>query len=177
MNAYTPADVMELFRADLAAWAAEHKATVLLARDAWSALSLLLDGPAALRLILNWGGDEPLGDQPEALASAHAIEVYVSCNLGLAAEPDAALARAGVKRPSLLESVHAVRERILSLSVLDHETGEPLSARYAGCEPVVTPEGIPLASYKIKTWFDAAFPDYAAREVDAPLAAPVDETQ
>jgi hypothetical protein len=165
MNAYTPAQILALYQADLKVWARDNKATLSIARDPYHVLELLAETPAGLRLILHWNGDAPVGDQEEAIGSNNNIEVVLSYNMGLMAQPDAALVTAQPNRPALLKLVSDVRERVLSLGVTDAETGAGLSARYAGCETVATPEGIPLAAYKLKFEFDAALPDYDMRSV------------
>jgi hypothetical protein len=164
MNAYTPAQLLALYQADLNTWAMIKKAKLSIAKDPWHVLELLAESPAGLRLILHWAGDDSLGDQNEAIGSANHLEVIVSYNLGLTAKPDAALTQDQPNRPALLKLVSDIRERVLSLFIPDAETAVSLSARYSGCETVTTPEGLPLAAYKLKFEFDAAFPDYDMRE-------------
>ena len=165
MNAYTPAELLDLYKTDLEAWCAENKAQLSLARDPYHVLELLAQSPAGMRLILHWAGDDNAGEQDEAIGSVNRLEVILSYNLGLTAKPDLALLQAQVDRPALLTLISVVRNRVLSLYVIDAETGARLSARSAGCETVTTPDGIPLAAYKLKFEFDAALPDYELREV------------
>ena len=166
MNAFTPAEILALYQADLQIWARANKALVSIAKDPYHVLELLYETPAGLRLILHWAGDDALGEQEEAIGSNNKLEVIVSYNLGLMAKTDAALVQAQPNRPALLTLVSDVRLRVLSLSVPDDETGVDLAARHAGCETVTTPEGVPLAAYKLKFEFDAAFPDYDMREAE-----------
>jgi hypothetical protein len=163
MNAYSPAQLLSLYDADLKVWASANKAAMSIAKDPWNVLELLCATPVGLKLILHWAGDDNLGDQEEAFGSNNKIEMTLGYNMGLTAHPDQALLTAQPNRPALLTLINTVRERVLSLCVTDAETDVELSARYAGCETVTTPEGVPLAAYKLKFEFDAAFPDYDMR--------------
>ena len=165
MNAYSPAELLNLYKTDLNDWASKNKAVVFIAKDPWNILELLAQSPAGMRIILAWAGDQALGEQVQAIGSTNKLEVILSYNLGLTVQPDAALLQASADRPALLDIISDLRNRVLSLCVPDAETGVDLSARYVEGDIVTTPDGIPLSAYKLKFEFDAAFPDYDMREV------------
>jgi len=154
-------EMLALFRARLETWTRNNRALLSIAKDPWNALEMLAEAPAGLRVILNWSGDAAAGNLDGGeFGSVNNVEVIVSYNLGLTAKPDAALLSAQPNRPALLRCVSEIRECILSLGVEDEASDELVSPGYVGCEPVITPEGIPLAAFRLRFTFVAAFPDY-----------------
>lgn len=143
-------------RNGLASFAAAHKAAPSIARDPYDVLELLTIGPAGMRLVLHWAGDDALGEQTEAPLATQALEVVLGYNLGLSAQQDSALIQPGAGRPALLQLVSDLRQAVLALEFPTEVTMSYLA--YAGCKPVVTPEGIPLAAYRMAFTLDASIP-------------------
>jgi hypothetical protein len=141
-----------------------QKATVSIAKDPWNVLEILADSPRGLRFIVHWGGEEALGDEPAAPLSTQRIEVIVAFSLGLKAGVDAALVDSQDERPSLLAIVSRVRGHVLAMSFGQEDASEGL-LRYGGAEPFETPEGVPLAAYRLKFELDTSMPEIRHLEV------------
>jgi hypothetical protein len=150
-----PDQILESVKNDLDAWAAAltgAKARISVAKDPWNALELLVQGPAGLIVVIHWAGDEGNGRTGDPKAD-NTLEVIVGYNLGLTLPLDQALFKSTVDRPSLLKYVNDVRARLLTIQFPADETIQ--TTFYAGCEPVVAPQGIPLAAYRIRARLDA----------------------
>lgn len=157
MNALTPADLLNTLRQHLAPWVAEHKGRLSLAKDPYHVIEILSEAPAGFRVILHWTGDEQLGDLPQQPLCTHQVDVILSFNLGLTAEPSAALVEARNNRPPLYGLLNDLRRRVLGCNYAPDISAEYLM--YRGTEPVVMPEGLPLAAYRIQFSLDAALPE------------------
>ena len=154
----TPDKILLALKTDLEArWAASNKARVSLASDPWNVLELLVNGPAGLLLVLHWAGEDQLGDQEQAPLATQKIDVILACNLGPEIEKGSGLVKDTPQRQALLALVASLRDEILSLTCPDEETGTYFA--YAGAEGVTTPEGIPLAAWKLSFRLDIALPD------------------
>jgi hypothetical protein len=164
MDAYTPDDLMKRIAADLRKWRpAGVTPEVQVAKDPWHVLEILTDSPLGLRLVLHWAGEDALGDEDAAPLATQKIEVIVGYSLGLKATPEGTLIDGTSARPSLLKFVSDVRQRVLEL---EFEPGASSGlVRYGGCEPFETPEGVPLAAYRLRFGLDTSLPDLRQREV------------
>jgi hypothetical protein len=120
--------------------------TVSIAMDPFNVFELLAANPVGYRLILHWAGDSNVADAYVPLIR-HKIEIIFGSNLGLTAKPDLALIQAVGARPPILSQVDAVRATVLGLQFPSEPTGGILE--YDGAETLVTPEGFPLAAYKL----------------------------
>lgn len=160
---YSPDALTRLVRDDLEGWDAPQAAKVSIAKDPWHVLEILADSPRGLRFIVHWAGEEALGEEPAAPLETQRVEVIVAFALGLRSTPDAALVENQPDRPSLLKTVAAVKRRVLEMQFAA-DASEGLF-RYRGTEPVETPEGVPLAAYRLRFELDTAMDDLQGREV------------
>lgn len=162
---YTPDRLTRLVRDALKGLSAEGaKPTVSIAKDPWNVIEILTDAPRGVRLVIHWAGEEALGDEPAAPLATQRIEVIVGFALGLRAGVDSALVENLENRPSLLRLVSLVRARVLGMTFTEPDASEGLF-RYRGCEPVETPEGVPLAAYRLRFELDTNMPDIEPVEV------------
>jgi len=156
----SPDLIIEKARAALASWAPAKGARISLARDPFDVLELLTVGPREALIVLAWGGDEPydlgLGetdagsdDDNVSPVATQIIEVTVGQGLGLDAIKDWGLIAGKGSRPSVLKRVANVRGFMLSLLFPDDETTMRRFS-YRGCDPWSTPDGIPLAAFKLR---------------------------
>lgn len=164
-GAYTPDVLTRLVRDRLDSMAVRGmKQDVSVAKDPWHVIEILAASPRGLRLVVHWAGEEPLGEEPMAPLSTQRVEVIVGYALGLKASADAALVENTADRPSLLKIVADVRARVLGMVFSEMDASEGLF-RYRGAEPVETPEGVPLAAYRLKFELDASMPEIRRVEV------------
>jgi hypothetical protein len=164
-GAYTPDVLTRAVRDHLAGLkVAGMKPAASVAKDPWHVIEILMTSPRGLRLVTHWAGEEPLGDEPEAPLSTQRVEVIVGYALGLKSSADAALVENTDERPSLLRIVAEVRGRVLSMAFGAGDASEGLF-RYRGAEPVETPEGVPLAAYRLKFELDTTMPEIRPVEV------------
>ena len=122
-------------------------AQVSIARDPFNVFELLNAGTQNYVLVLNWAGDEQINDIPIIPLLRHNLEIVFGYNLGLTARPDLALIKPIGNRPSLYQALDDIRALLLSVQFGTNQTGMYLE--YKGTEPVVTPDGIPLAAYRL----------------------------
>ncbi|WP_448579265.1 hypothetical protein [Thermosphaera sp.] len=161
---YTPDKVTRLVRDALQSLDADGiTPNVSIAKDPWNVLELLMDAPRGVRLVVHWAGDEAMGDEPAAPLITQRVEVIIAYALGLRAGVDATLAE-NTNRPSLLRLVSLVRGRILGMVFTAPDASEGLF-RYRGCTPLETPEGVPLAAYRMQFDLNTNMPDIESVEV------------
>ena len=129
-------------------WGATQKATVSIARDPFHVLELLAENPAGFRIIVHWAGDENPSDQMEFPLADNKLEIIFSYNLGLSAKPDLALIQGQQNRPSLYKLLDGLRAMVLAIAFPVEATA--IYCQYTGTEPFITPDGIPLAAYRLK---------------------------
>jgi hypothetical protein len=122
-------------------------AQVSIARDPFNVFELLNAGTQNYVLALLWAGDENINDIPIIPLLRHNLELAFGYNLGLTARPDLALIQPVGNRPSLYQALDDIRTLLLSVQFGSNQTGMYLE--YKGTEPVVTPDGIPLAAYRL----------------------------
>ena len=145
----TPQSLLQLLHDDLEPWAKARRAEVSLAADAYDVMEILYNRPGAMRIILHWGGDDAQGSTGQEGVVTHRIDVVVARPHGLPQE----------KGDMLVKSTHGAAPMLTMLEdVRQHLRGLPLPADfsnegfldYRGTEPLVTPEGVPLAAYRLK---------------------------
>ncbi len=164
-GAYTPDVLTRLVRDHLKGLRiAGMKPEISVAKDPWHVMEILMISPRGLRLVVHWGGEDPLGDEPAAPLSTQRVDAIVGYALGLKATADAALIENAAERPSLLKIVADVRQRVLSMAFGAADASEGMF-RYRGAEPVETPEGVPLAAYRLKFELDTTMPEIRQMEV------------
>jgi hypothetical protein len=155
-------EILKRLYDDIVSWGKVGK-LVSLARDPFDVLEILAQGPQGFRVILHWAGEQEVGGQPQLPIVQHRIEAILSYNLGLTATPDLALLSKGPAndRPALLDLVEELRRRIASYNFPDGETDVFMA--YVGCDPFVTPDGVPLAAYKLTFTLTAGLPQPSYR--------------
>jgi hypothetical protein len=160
MHGIRPDQILVYAKRAIDAIVRRNKGAVSIAKDPWNVLELLAESPAGFRCILHWAGDKLLGDQEELPLLTSRLEVILSYNLGLTATAESALVEKSplTDRPSLLRLVAIVRERVLQKLWPADFTEEQI--RYVGTDPVGTPEGIPLAAYRLVFELDHAGPEF-----------------
>lgn len=147
-------EILEKLYCAIEKWGEPHKASVSIARDPFHVLEILAENPQGFRVIVHWAGDENASDIMERPLADHKIQIVFSYNLGLTAKPDLALIQGQQNRPALYKLLDDLRALVLGLAFPDFETAE--YCIYTGTEPVVTPDGIPLAAYRLKFHLIAA---------------------
>ena len=152
----------------LATWAKPQGLKVSLARDPFDSLEVLAVGPAEALIVVSWAGDAPVDpvmgpDDDLTGAVEHSLEIIVGQGLGLEFIKDWRLIAGRGNRKSLLSRVDQVRKFVLSLVYPDDQ--ETLGRfEYKGTEPFTTPEGIPLAAFRMRFSIVASV-DEAASDV------------
>jgi hypothetical protein len=140
--------ILSLLKTALEAFAQNLSGGVVsIARDPWNVFELLGANSRKYLLILHWAGDENIGEYQFSPLLLHRIEVIIAYNLGLYATPDQALLKTNGERPPLYQSIDDLRTLLLSLQYSSPQTGGWLE--YKGAEPVVAPDGVALAAYKL----------------------------
>jgi hypothetical protein len=141
----------------LTPWAGAHKARISIARDPFEVLELLGADTPGLRLVVHWGGDDPLGDQmQQAPLVTTTLEIIVGLNLGLTATPDKQLLTGSASRPALYQLISDLRAAVLAIQFPNLSTTGFLS--YAGTHAMTAPDGIPLAAYSSRYTLEGALP-------------------
>lgn len=146
-----PHRLLGLLHEDFEPFAREHRAELVIAEDPWGFLEVLASGPQGALIALHWGGDtNTQGDLAEAVFAENQIEIGIAVNPGLAKDSKArTLSRRPGDKLALIELVAATRARTRSLMLPDDGTSER-RLRYAGCDPVVLPDGVPLSAYRMR---------------------------
>jgi hypothetical protein len=147
-------EILDRLKETVEAWAKGHQATVSIALDSFNVLEILAESPTGMRVILHWAGDKNPSDILQAAIARNEIEVILTYNLGLTLRPDLALIKGTTTRPSLLRALSDLRSLILSLAYPDEQT--LVYCVYVGTEPFITPEGMPLAAYRMHFQLDSA---------------------
>lgn len=152
--------ILQGIKAELDAFAKPLGGRVSVARDPFDVLELLTVGPAGFLLILHDAGDDRvdlgldetmgLDDEDNVQEPVRMdIEVSVGYGLGLDAARDWRLIAGKGNRPGLPGRCRALRAMLLGLKFKDDE--ESLRRlRYEGRKAVVTPDGVPLAAYRMR---------------------------
>jgi hypothetical protein len=167
MHGVRPDQICRYVKTAIAAVASSNKGKIEIAKDPWHVLELLAESPSGFRIIIHWAGDQQLGDMDDAPLVTSRLEVILSCNLGLTANAESALVEGSAltNRPSLLDLVSRVRQRILQKLWPAERTGGNI--RYVGCEPVGTPDGVPLAAYRLSFELDHAAPEFTCEAAES----------
>ena len=155
MNALTIPQIVRAYAEDMATWAREHGGKPFLARDPAEPYELIAGmGPNDFRVVVSWDGDSEFGGNRKQHLDRHTIEVWIGRSRGLAADPNRQLVYEEAGKPSLLDLVESAKQRLLELAFPREVTKE--NSEYVGTKPVTTPNGIPMAAYKITITLDAA---------------------
>lgn len=138
----------------LATWGTAEKLRVSVARDPFDVLEVLTVGPEDALIIVQWDGDDPEDpefgeDEATAGPARQNLNVIVGAGLGLSAQKDWRLIAGRGSRKSVLRRVDEARAFVLSLRFPDDETSLR-RLQYRGTEPMSTPDGIPLAAYRMR---------------------------
>ena len=153
-----PDRIVELLTKAIEAWTKGdtlRRAKVLPARDPFDVLELLLVSLEKALIVVLWNGDQPedIGqdaDTGDVGPARNSIEVTVGCGLGLDASRDWRLILGKGDRKSVIGRVADVRAFVLSIHFPEADQTTLQRFAYRGCEPVVTPDGVPLAAYKLR---------------------------
>lgn len=128
---------------------------VSLAADPFNVFEQLTTGPNGTLIVLHWAGDTPAGSTRQSPFVRNTLEVYVGRNKGLTLDPNETLYREDIydQEQPLSRQVADVREHLRAYSY-DAPTGAPdtrgeRALSYGGCDPVILPSGLPLATYKL----------------------------
>ena len=148
--------ITQAIHTKLQAYARDNKGRASVARDPFDVMEVLWAGPEGFLIVLHEAGDDP-EDMGLSESDADSIpnpirdrmEVTVGYGLGLDVNRDWRLIAGKGNRPGLLGHVRAVRAQMLALVFPDDEE-QFRRLRYDGREAVTTPEGVPLAAYRMK---------------------------
>lgn len=154
MDPLRPDQLLALLYEALKTWVGAQtgaKGEVFISRDPYQFLTLLAETPAGYRLVLGWDGDENQSDRAKLAMGANVcsqrLSLAISGNLGLTADPGKAAILDTAARPALLHLLESVRVHVRGLTLPD--TISSILFDYRGTETVVTPDGIPLAAWKM----------------------------
>jgi hypothetical protein len=147
--------IVNQVKTPLEAFARGLNGSVSVARDPYNVFELIAANPRGYRLILHWAGDKNISEVSIMPLLNHRLEVVLNRNLGLPVKPDQALTDTIGSVPPLFQSVDELRTILLGLKFSDTSTGGYLE--YGGCDPLVAPDGAPLAAYQL-TFFLRATP-------------------
>jgi hypothetical protein len=121
--------------------------SVSVAKDPFHVLEILAQAPQSMRLIVGYEGCDDVGGPDDAPVVTHQVTVTLGYSLGLTAQPEKALIEDAVNRPSLLGVISEIHVHLTDF--LTDAGGEDRGVRLRNIRPVVTPEGVPLAAYKM----------------------------
>jgi hypothetical protein len=167
MNLFSPDELVRAVDARLAAWTVPgYKIARYLAKDPWHPYEIIAAGPRGLCVILKWSGAVAFGDdEAEDLTLARQrLELFLSWNFGLAAKPEQALTLGDGERPSLLKTVALLIRRVREMD-FKNESDVARFFKWKATEEVVTPEGVPLAAYKITFELDTDVEETEPQEI------------
>lgn len=155
MDPYTITDIVKIYANDLAKWTLENGGTPFMARDAAEPYERIAGmGPNDFRVVVMWAGDKGFGGNLKQHLDKHQIEIWIGRGRGLAADPNAGLVQPDKSRKALLDLVEEAKQRVMEIRFPREITRE--HSEYIGTEPVTTPDGIPMAAYKITVALDCA---------------------
>jgi len=145
---YTPEKILAELRDELTPWVRTGKGELSIALDPYNFLELLSQTPAGWRVVLHWNGEKNESQNPQAGDfCSQRLQLGITANLGLTAKPSESLVKPTPSRKALLRLVGEVRDRVRGYTWPDETTGR--HALYKGCDPIVLPEGLPLAGYTL----------------------------
>jgi hypothetical protein len=151
----TITQIVKIYAEDVASWARERGGKPFLARDPAEPYELIAGmGPNDFRVVVSWAGDKGFGGNIKQHLDKHTIEIWIGRSRGLAADPNGQLVYPAGDKPALLDLVESAKQRVLELLFPEEITRR--HSEYIGAEPVTTPNGIPMAAYKITVTLDAA---------------------
>jgi hypothetical protein len=163
-TAPTIRQIVQAYYDDLASWAPTVGARVRFSRDPLEPYELLgAMGANDCLIVVNWTGDDELGENLQNPLARHEVEVWIGKTRGLAPDRDLWLLKPIATERVLLDIVEDCRQRVLSLQFPAEITRR--LARYAGTKQVVTPAGLPLAALKSTYRLDAGMRQMARRDV------------
>lgn len=143
----SPAEIIRALQQDFESYAATRGGAVSIAGDAYHVLELLQDAPKRWRVILHWAGDR--ADTPgfDTGIVEHELHLVVGLSVGLSLRPGHALVVDRAGEPPVLERFFEIRQRAREARWQDDGQTEQRLI-YERSEPLVTPDGIPLAAYR-----------------------------
>jgi hypothetical protein len=164
MDPYTITQLVRIYADDIAKWTQENGGTPFLARDAAEPYERIAGmGPNDFRVVVMWAGDKGFGGNIKQHLDRHTIEIWIGRGRGLAADPNRDNVLPNGQRKALLDLVEEAKQRVLELRFPREITRE--HSEYIGTDPVTTPDGIPMAAYKITVALDCAGRSLVYREV------------
>ena len=131
----------------LQGFAASNGVKVKLARDPFDVLEALTVGPEGALAVVAWGGDR-VAEGDFGGPAEHTIEIVLGTGLGLEMNRDWRLIAGKGNRRSTLDLIDELKKAALTLTFPGETTSGGLT--YQGAEPYSSPEGIPLAAYKLR---------------------------
>ena len=146
-------------------WAKENGGKPFLARDPAEPYELIAGmGPNDFRVVVSWAGEQDFGGNIKHHLDRHRIEIWIGRSRGLAADPNKQIVNQDGNKPALLDLVESAKQRVLEMRFPREITRE--HTQYVGTDSVTTPNGIPMAAYKITVTLDAAGRDIVYRPVN-----------
>ena len=145
----TAAEIIQQIRDSLTPYVAAKRGSVSVAKDPFHVLELLLLTPDGFLAVVHFAGDEDLGQSRHTGVIKLRLEVFVSQQRGLAAEPGVELIGPTPGEDPLYVLVAKVRAFIRAIEFPDDGTTSG-TIWYKGSEPVAGPEGATFNAYKLR---------------------------
>jgi len=145
----TAADIIKLIRDSLEPYVAAKQGSVSIAKDPFHVLELLLLTPDGFLVVVHFAGDDDLGQSRYTGVIKLKLEVFVSQQRGLAAEPGSELVGPTEGEDPLYVLIAKVRAFIRTIEFPDDGTTSG-TIWYKGSEPVAGPEGATFNAYRLR---------------------------
>jgi len=131
------------------------------------ALEMLATPPQGLFVVLLWDGERNVGTSPLSGVVEHTWSVFVSQTAELNITPDKEVldVTGPGNKPSLLDRVNVVRDRIRSLLFPEDISSSYVS--YVGGSQVFDSQEAPLNSFRLQFALQSALPEVAYRDAYA----------
>lgn len=162
----TAAALLGAVLADLQTFATANKGKGVLAKDPFHALQILCTAPAGFHLVVQDDGEAPTPgtDETDPIHDL-SFSLFASFNIGLKADPAEDLLEDRGDRPSLVKLCGEITDRVMTKG---HATGadpaDKIHAVFITRDPVTTPDGIPLAAYRLRFKITYALPALTYRD-------------
>lgn len=151
----TPRAILKQLEAHLQDFVKRNGGRLDVAASEAHAFVILANAPTGWNCILNYGGDENVGEWDSGQANA-TIEVIVQQAAGLDVRPGANLWDSVGGRMPLFEIASRVRARLRTASPTGGEQGDTLE--YRGWDKLALPDGTPLPAVRLRFAIQVAIP-------------------
>lgn len=130
------------------AWAAEHGASVVIARDPFDPVQIMTSGGQGLVVVISYAGSSKTESSRERPLGQGDWEVIVGTRLALPADRAAGIYVAAGDRAPLADHLDSIIQAVADIEIDDATTGHKFA--YAGDAPLIAPDGQRLAAFVAK---------------------------